>query len=82
LDELAVPCDVRPLHVIQEASTLPDHLQQSLATVVILLVRPEVIGEVIDSAGKKGHLNATGTGIGFVRSEFFYGWSFCESHVE
>src|SRR5215218_7247090 len=49
LNDPAVSVDVRPLHVVQQPAAGPDHLQQPSAAVMVLLVRPEVLGEIVDA---------------------------------
>jgi hypothetical protein len=80
LDELAVSIDFRALHVIEEPATLSNELEKPLAAVVILLVRTEMVGEVIDPFGQDRNLHPGGTGIGLVCPELLDGRSFVESH--
>src|SRR5665647_2725813 len=35
----------------------PNHLQQPAAAVMVLLVRPKVLGEVVDALGEEGNLD-------------------------
>ena len=67
LNDLAVAVDVRPLHVVQQTAALADHLQQPTAAVMILLVRPEVLGQVVDPLGEERNLDAGRAGVGLVR---------------
>jgi hypothetical protein len=46
---LVVSLDINPLQVVEQTSALLDHLQQSSARVIILLMRLEVLGEFVDS---------------------------------
>jgi hypothetical protein len=49
VDQCTVPRDVGPLQILQETAPLPDELEQSAATVVILGVGIEVGPEVVDA---------------------------------
>ena len=80
LDELPVGIELRPLHVVQETTALANHLEQALATVVILLVRPEVLGQVVDSLREQGDLNLGGTGVGLVSPVLLQRRRLIESH--
>src|SRR5215218_6853428 len=66
LDDLAVSVDVRPLHVVEQAATGSDHLQQPSAAVMVLLVRPKVLGEVVDPLREKRDLDSCGSGVRLV----------------
>src|SRR3982074_3319150 len=81
LDDPAVSVDVRPLHVVEQASTRTDHLQQAAPAVMVLLVRPEVIGEVVDALREEGHLHSRRAGIGLMRLVLLERRSVVESHV-
>src|SRR5258705_758842 len=81
LDDLPVSVDVRPLHVVEQATTRTDHLQQPTAAVMVLLVRPEVISEVVDALRQEGHLHPRRTGVGLVRLVLRERRSVIESHV-
>src|SRR6476659_10663987 len=81
LDDLAVAVDVRPLHVVEKTATGADHLQQAAAAVMVLLVRPEMFGEVVDPLREEGHLNARGAGVGLVRLVLLERRCVVESHV-
>jgi hypothetical protein len=49
LDNLAVVVDINALQVVEQTATLPDHLEESTTTVVILLVGAEVAGQIVDA---------------------------------
>jgi hypothetical protein len=59
------------LEVLQEAAASTDRSQQSTATVVILAVDLEVLGEFVDLVGEQGDLNFATAGIGIVGAETF-----------
>jgi hypothetical protein len=48
-DNRSVPLDVRPLQIVQQAAPLADQLQQSAPRVVVVGVRFQMVGEVIDA---------------------------------
>src|SRR5436190_16396238 len=66
LDELPVGFELGTLHVVQEPTALSDEPEQALASVVILLVRSEMLGQVVDPFRENGDLNLGRTGIGLV----------------
>lgn len=66
-DNRAVALDVDALHVIEHAPTLTDQLEEATAAVVILLVRLEVLGEVVDATGEQRDLDFRGTGVALVQ---------------
>src|SRR5687767_5844509 len=64
LDEGAVALDVLSLEVVEEAPPLPDELQEAAPRVMILRVRPQMLGQVVDPSGEKGNLHFCRTCIG------------------
>jgi len=80
-DELAIPLNFCPLHIIEEAATPTDHLQQAAAAVMIFLVRLEMFVQVVDAVRKDGHLDAGGTGVGLTHAILLDCRSLVESHV-
>ncbi len=65
-NDLPISFDVGSFHVREQASALPDHLQQALTAVMVLCMRPEVLGEVVDAIREDGNLNFCRPGVGFV----------------
>jgi len=65
-NKLTVPLDVRPLHILQKATTAPDHLEKTTTTVVILLVGVEMGPEVVDTTREDRDLDRGATTIGVV----------------
>ena len=57
IDDLVVALNIRFLQVIQQASSLRDHFQQAAPRVIILLMRLEMLGQVVDSLAEKRHLH-------------------------
>jgi hypothetical protein len=47
-DDGSVALDIGPLQVVQQPAALADQLEQSTARIVVVGVRLEVVGEVID----------------------------------
>ena len=80
-DDLPIAFDVGSLEVVEEATAATNHFQQPLAAVVILRVRPEVTGQVIDVVGENCHLNLCRAGIGLVRAVFFDCRGLLKCHV-
>src|SRR5436190_6905865 len=66
LDDLAIADYVRPLQVVQQTFAPADHLEETTAAVVVLLVCAEVIAEVVDPLREERHLNACRPGIALV----------------
>ena len=56
-DDCSVALNVDLCEVVEQASSLANHLQQTTAGVVILLVCTEVLGEVVDSLSENCDLN-------------------------
>ncbi len=67
LDQIVVFGEICPFKVIQQFAAATGHLDQSAAGMEILAMAAEVIRQVIDPGGKKGHLDLTGAGVAFVR---------------
>src|SRR5437879_13052544 len=57
VDELPIALQVHALQVLQQAAALADHFQQAALPVVVLGVRPEVIGEAVDPLGEQRDLD-------------------------
>src|SRR5512132_1182892 len=64
LDEGTVALDVLALQVVQEAAAAADELEQAPAGVVILGVRAQVLGEVVDATCQHRDLNLGRARIG------------------
>jgi len=62
-DDSTVAVDVRALHVIEKATTSANHFEKAATAVVILLVRPEVIVQIVDSLGEDRDLHASGARV-------------------
>src|SRR2546430_9683050 len=60
VDELPIAFQVHALQVLQQAAALADHFQKSALPVVVLGVRPEVIGEAVDPLGDHRDLDRGG----------------------
>src|SRR5215204_321431 len=66
LDEGAIALEVVLLHVVQEPPPPADELQQPPPGVVVLGMRAQVLGEVVDPARQHRDLNLGGAGVGLV----------------
>jgi hypothetical protein len=58
------------LQIIQESPPMIDHAQQSSTGVMILLVRAEVLGELVDSSGQQRNLDFRRTCVLRAATEF------------
>src|SRR5690606_6645802 len=62
-DDGAVPLDVGPRQVVEEAAALADHLEQAEPGRVVLRVALEVLGELVDARGEQGDLDLGLAGV-------------------
>ena len=65
-NDCTVTVDVLLLKVAEKVSSVTDHLEHAAAAVMILGVRLEVLGEVVDSLGENSDLNLGRTGVALV----------------
>ncbi len=68
-DNRTVAFDIVLEKVVEELSSLTDHLLHTSAAVVVLGVLLKVLGELSDSLGKNSDLNLGRTGVAFVNRE-------------
>ena len=68
-DYFAIAVDVAAVEIPQLAPPLAYKLQEASAGVVVVLVRPEVGGQVFNPFGQDCHLDFRGTGIARMRGE-------------
>ena len=54
---LVIALDVYALQIIQQTTTLRDHLEQAAPRVVVFLVGFEMFGELVDSLTEQSYLN-------------------------
>ena len=71
INQLAVGVEVGALQIGKETLARADHLQEAAAAVVVLGVRAEVIGEVIDPFREQRNLDLRRAGVGVVLAIFF-----------
>src|SRR5579884_102752 len=64
LDEGAVALEVVLLQIVQEAAAPPDELEQPAPRVVVVLVRSQVLGQVVDPLGQHRDLYLRRAGVG------------------
>jgi hypothetical protein len=62
-DDRPVAFDVGALQVVQQPATLPDQLQQAAPRIVVMGVRLEMVGEVIDPFAEDGDLDFGRPGV-------------------
>lgn len=63
LDQITISIDVLRLQIIKKTASLTNHLVKTASAVIVLLVVLKVLGELLDSCGKKRYLYFGGTGI-------------------
>jgi hypothetical protein len=80
LNDLPVSVHVRAPKILEESAAPSHHFQEPLTAVMILLVDPEMLGEVIDAFREERDLNSGRTGVGLVTLETLDGRCFFESH--
>src|SRR6185437_5288142 len=80
LDDLPVIVDIGALQVVQETEASANHLEEPTASVVILLVVTEVIGEVVDALCEQRDLNACRPAVSLMQPVLRDSRSLCESH--
>src|ERR1700730_190182 len=66
VDELLVAVAVLRLEIVEQTAPLADQLEQAAPRVVVLLVRLEVLGEVVDPLRQERHLHLGGPGVALV----------------
>ena len=67
-NDSAVALDVSLLEIAEKVSSVSDHLLETSAAVVVLVVSLEVLGEVLDSVGQKCDLNLRRSCVSLVSS--------------
>src|SRR6056297_1870416 len=71
LDHRAVALDILALQIVEQAPSLADDLEQTPPRVVVLLVGPEMLGQIGDSLRQEGNLDFGRTSVPFVGPELF-----------
>ena len=61
--DCTVALDVYLLQVVEQVSSVTDHLLQTAAAVEVLLVGLQVCGQVVDAGGQNSDLNLGRTGV-------------------
>src|SRR5207245_6786376 len=67
VDELPIAFQVHALQVLQQAAALADHFQEAALPMVVLGVRPEVIGQAVDPLGEQRDLDRGGARVAVVQ---------------
>lgn len=80
-DQPAVPVQVGSLEVFQQTTPLAYHAQQAATAVVILLVGPEMVGELVDPLRQQRHLHGRTATIGVVQTVLLYDRFFFDRHL-
>jgi len=65
-DDALVTFKVLALQVVQQTASFADHLDESEARVIVLGVRPEVVGQLLDALGEDGDLDLRGACVRIV----------------
>ena len=81
LDDLPVSGQIRPPHVVEEPAALADHLQQPATPMVILLVRPEMLREIVDPLRQDRNLDTRAASVGAMRLVLLDRRCFLQCHV-
>ena len=68
LNDSSVALDIGLLEVAEKVSSVSDHLLETSAAVVVLVVSLEVLGEVADSSGEDSDLYLRRTGVSLMSS--------------
>ncbi len=68
-NERAVALEVAALKIVQEPAPAPDEHQQPAARVVVLAVRAQVLGELVDPLGQQRDLDLGLAGVHAVIAE-------------
>src|SRR5689334_20549739 len=66
VDQLAVAIEVLVLEVVEQPTALADQLEEATTRVVVLLVRLEVLGEVVEALGQERDLDLGRPGVAVV----------------
>src|SRR4029077_18710808 len=69
-DQLAVGLEIGARQVVEQAAPPPHERQQPASRVVILLVKPQVLGQLVDARRQQRDLNLGGAGVLLVAAEF------------
>ena len=65
-DDGTVALNVDLLQVVEQVSSVTDHLEQTSAAVVVLVVGLQVLGQVVDTVGQKCDLHLRRAGVTLV----------------
>jgi len=66
VDNSAVTLDIGLHQIVEQVSSVTDHLLKSATAVVVVLVGLEVLGKVLDAVGQQSYLNLGGTCVTLV----------------
>src|SRR5699024_9067062 len=65
-DAGTVAVDVLLGQVVKEVAALADHHQKATTGVVVVLVHPQMLGELVDAGGEDGNLHLGRAGVALV----------------
>src|SRR6185437_6297833 len=63
-DQRLVALGVLALQVTEQAAAMVDHLQKATTRMMVLLVRLEMVGQLLDARGQQRDLHLRRTGVG------------------
>src|SRR4051812_40769057 len=64
-DDLEISLRIDVLEIVQKAAPSADHHQQATPAGVVLLMRPQVLGQLADTRGQDGDLHLGRSGVAF-----------------
>ena len=83
LSERQITLIIGSAQIGEQPAALANHLKQTTATGLIVLVCAQMLGQLQDTAGQDGHLDFGGASIGLmtvvIRNDFILGF-FCKRH--
>src|SRR6478735_2076743 len=65
-DDIDVPLSVDATQIVEQAAAAADHGEQTAATGIILLVRPHVLGQVVDPRRENRNLHLRRARVGLL----------------
>jgi hypothetical protein len=76
LGDCLIARQVGLVEIIQQTAALADHDQEAAAGAMVLDIRLQMLGQMIDALGQKSDLHVSGPGVALVQPEPCYRLSF------